>query len=80
MNIVVKMNISPPKSAIHAGNKVYRRRHLLNRVMLGLSMGALIFGLFWLAWILYTLLVKGGGALSLQPGRDPLPVPDGDGD
>ena len=79
MNIVVKMNISPPKSAIHAGNKVYRRRHLLNRVMLGLSMGALIFGLFWLAWILYTLLVKGGGALSLTLLTESTPPPGQDG-
>ena len=79
MNIVVKMNISPPKSAIHAGNKVYRRRHLLNRVMRGLSRGALIFGLFWLAWILYTLLVKGGGALSLTLLTESTPPPGQDG-
>ncbi len=79
MNIVVKMNISGPKSAIHAGNSVYRRRHLLNRVMIGLSLAALVFGLFWLAWIMLTLLVKGGGALSLTLLTQSTPPPGQEG-
>ncbi|MFA5664659.1 phosphate ABC transporter permease PstA [Castellaniella sp.] len=52
-----------PASAL-SGNPLYRRRRLINRVMLGLSGLALGSGLFWLAWIIVTLLIKGGAALS----------------
>lgn len=45
-------------------NPVYRRRRRFNRVMLTLSGATVVFGLFWLCWIILTLLVKGGGALS----------------
>ncbi|HXZ91458.1 MAG TPA: phosphate ABC transporter permease PstA [Burkholderiales bacterium] len=50
-------------SEIDAANPVYRRRKLVNRVMLSVSAVALVFGLFWLAWILATLLYEGGAAL-----------------
>jgi phosphate transport system permease protein len=50
-------------SEISASNPVYRRRKLVNRVMLSVSAVALAFGLFWLAWILATLLFEGGTAL-----------------
>ncbi|MGE5129254.1 MAG: phosphate ABC transporter permease PstA [Sphingomonadaceae bacterium] len=50
-------------SEISASNPVYRRRKLVNRVMLSVSAVALAFGLFWLAWILTTLLFEGGTAL-----------------
>jgi phosphate transport system permease protein len=51
-------------SAIHPRNAVYRRRSLTNKIVLALSFAALAFGLFWLFWIIGTLLVKGAGALS----------------
>ena len=50
-------------SEIDALNPVYRRRKLVNLVMLSVSAVALAFGLFWLAWILATLLLEGGTAL-----------------
>ncbi len=50
-------------SEIDASNPVYRRRKLVNLVMLSVSAVALVFGLFWLAWILTTLLFEGGAAL-----------------
>ena len=65
MNINVKMTLKPPVSAIHSGNWVYKGRRLTNQIMIGLSMAALVFGLFWLCWILAVLLIKGGGAISL---------------
>ena len=41
-------------------NGVYRRRHLVNKVMLTISRGALLFGLFLADfWIIATLLVSG---------------------
>lgn len=51
-------------SVVSENNAVYRRRRRVNRVMLTLSGAAVAFGLFWLAWIIITLLLKGGGALS----------------
>jgi phosphate transport system permease protein len=42
---------------------LYARRLLINRFNLLVSILAMIFGLFWLGWILYTLLVAGFGAL-----------------
>lgn len=44
-------------------NPIYRRRRRMNRVMMTLSFVALAFGLFWLFWIILTLLVQGAGAL-----------------
>ena len=43
---------------------LYTRRKLTNGVNLGLSMAAMAFGLFWLGWILWTLLHLGLAWLS----------------
>lgn len=75
MNINIKLTLKPPTSAIHSENWVYRRRRFLNRLMLGLSLAALVFGLFWLCWILSVLLIKGGGALSLSLLTQSTPPP-----
>ncbi len=75
MNINVKMTLKPPMSAIHPENWVYRRRRMVNRLMLSLSLAALVFGLFWLCWILSVLLIKGGGALSLTLLTESTPPP-----
>ena len=50
-------------SAVRATNPVYRWRRRVNAALLAVSGFALAFGLFWLAWILGTLLLEGGGAL-----------------
>src|SRR5690554_117953 len=60
-------------------NKVFRRRRSVNKVMLTLSFIALAFGLFWLAWITFTLLVKGGGSLSLSLFTEITPPPGAQG-
>ena len=46
----------PLESVLHNGNKIYKKRRTINRVMLTLSLITLAFGLFWLFWIclLYT--------------------------
>jgi phosphate transport system permease protein len=75
MNINVKMTLKPPVSAIHSGNWVYKGRRLTNQIMIGLSMAALVFGLFWLCWILAVLLIKGGGAISLALITESTPPP-----
>ncbi len=53
-----------PASAIHPGNRLYRARKRANSLLLGVSVLALAFGLFWLAWILGTLFYEGGTALA----------------
>jgi len=67
-------------SAISPGNPIYRarrRRHLAMMLVSALTLG---FGLFWLAWILATLLYEGGTALlraSLYLEMTPPPGSDG---
>ena len=55
--------MSAPASAIHPGNPLYRARKRVNAALLLVSGLALAFGLFWLAWILGTLLYDGGATL-----------------
>ena len=67
-------------SAISPSNPIYRARQRKNVVMLVISGVALAFGLFWLAWILSTLLLEGGSALlraSLYYKMTPPPGSDG---
>lgn len=62
-------------SVVSEKNAVYRRRRRFNRVMLTLSGATVVFGLFWLCWILMTLLLKGGGALSWALLSESTPPP-----
>jgi phosphate transport system permease protein len=51
-------------AVINAKNPLYRARKRTNILLLTVSAFALLFGLFWLVWILGTLLYEGGYALS----------------
>jgi len=62
-------------SIVSLDNKVYKKRQRVNRLMLGLSTAALLFGLFWLFWIILTLILKGGSALSLTLFTEATPPP-----
>jgi phosphate transport system permease protein len=55
------------------------RRKLTNRVALALSLAAMSFGLFWLAWILFDVLRLGLGGLSPDLFTKMTPPPGGDG-
>ncbi len=66
-------------SQINMQNRVYRRRSITNKVMLTLSSAALLFGLFWLFWIIITLVVKGAGSLSLALFTEMTPPPGSSG-
>lgn len=44
-------------------NMRYWRRRAINAVSLSISLLAMIFGLFWLGWILWTLVANGASAL-----------------
>ncbi|HET9578208.1 MAG TPA: phosphate ABC transporter permease PstA [Usitatibacter sp.] len=60
-------------------NAVYRRRRVVNRLMMALAWAALAFGLFWLAWILGVLLHEGASALRMTLFTRSTPPPGGDG-
>lgn len=66
-------------AVLDSANPLYLRRQRFNKLMLTLSSIALLFGLFWLVWIVFTLLVKGGSALSFTLLTQPTPPPGGDG-
>lgn len=53
----------------------YRKRKLINGVVLTLSALAAVFGLFWLGWILWTTLGKGAAALSFSLFTEMTPPP-----
>lgn len=67
-------------SKVSAANPIYRGRKRTNALMLAVSSLALAFGLFWLIWIIATLLYEGGSALarlSLYTEMTPPPGADG---
>ena len=67
------------KSVLHNGNKIYQKRRTVNRIMLTLSLFTLAFGLFWLFWIIGTLIIKGGGSISMDLFVKSTPGPGGQG-
>ena len=58
---------------------LYIRRRLTNVVCLTLAMGAMAFGLFWLGWILVTLLRYGFHSLSVSLFTEMTPPPGSEG-
>jgi phosphate transport system permease protein len=61
-----------------AGNRVFQRRRIVNKVALTLSLAAMAFGLFWLIWILITTISLGVGGLSLSTFTAMTPAPNSD--
>jgi phosphate transport system permease protein len=55
------------------------RRKWMNRVALSLSLLAMSFGLVWLAWILWDVMILGIGSLSIQLFTQMTPPPGGQG-
>lgn len=51
------------------------KRKLVNRAALALSMAAMLFGLFWLAWILLTVIQLGFSSLSFSLFTEMTPPP-----
>ncbi|HJV49898.1 MAG TPA: phosphate ABC transporter permease PstA [Noviherbaspirillum sp.] len=60
-------------------NPVYRKRLWAHRIGISLSVLAMAVGLFFLMWILFTLVLKGFGALSLSMFTETTPAPGSDG-
>ncbi len=62
-------------NAVSPGNRIYHRRRRVNALMLFISGLAMVFGLFWLAWIVITLLHEGFGALTFSLFSQMTPPP-----
>lgn len=58
---------------------LYFRRRLINTITLTISVLAMLFGLFWLGWILLTLFTHGLGGLSLSIFTEMTPPPGSQG-
>lgn len=60
-------------------NPVYRKRLFIHRVGIALSFLAMLLGLFFLMWILFTLVIKGVGAINLAIFTQTTPAPGSEG-
>ena len=56
--------------------KQHKRRKFKNHVALALSLMAMLFGLFWLAWILFETIYLGIGGINLAVFSEMTPPPN----
>jgi phosphate transport system permease protein len=73
------MNAAETINPADTMNPVYRRRLLKHKIGIALSFAAMVVGIGFLAWILFTLLIKGAGALSPAIFTENTPAPGSDG-
>jgi phosphate transport system permease protein len=79
MSAVIRQTSSIPakaQDALIARQAIFARRKLTNQVALALSLAAMMFGLFWLAWILWETLRLGLGGLSIAVFSQMTPPPN----
>lgn len=76
MSQAIELNKTPAKPAM---NPVYRKRLMVHRVGIALSVAAMSIGLIFLMWILITLIIKGVGGLSLNMLTQTTPAPGSEG-
>ncbi len=67
------------QQVIAARNPVYRKRLYMHRVGIFLSSIAMAFGLVFLMWILFTLILKGFSAVNLAMFTESTPAPGSEG-
>lgn len=56
-----------PSTKKRYNQRLYNQRRLINRLGLGFATSAIVFGLFWLVWILITLFIEGFQGLIEMP-------------
>jgi phosphate transport system permease protein len=54
----------------------FNRRKIVNQIALALSLGAMVFGLFWLTWILWETLIQGIGGITIATFTQMTPAPN----
>lgn len=57
----------------------YAKRNWVNKIAIALSLGAMLFGLVWLIWILWETIVLGIGGLNLSIFTEMTPAPNDEG-
>ena len=65
--------VANPSTAV--ADRLYRRRTIFNRVAILMSCVAALFGLFFLAWILWTTISKGMGGINIALFTQMTPPP-----
>jgi len=70
---------TPSSSLEQARETRYAQRKRVNQVALTLSMLAMVFGLFWLTWILYETVRLGIGGLTMDTLTQMTPPPNDEG-
>jgi phosphate transport system permease protein len=58
---------------------LYRRRKVVNAIALALALSAMVFGVFWLVWILFETVRLGVGGLALSIFTQSTPPPQAEG-
>ncbi|TNH06313.1 phosphate ABC transporter permease PstA [Testudinibacter sp. TR-2022] len=56
--------------------RLQNKRRIINNIAIGIAMLAMVFGLIWLVWILFTTLQKGMAGLSLATFLEMTPAPN----
>lgn len=68
-------NAAPSDPRADIAERLYRKRAIINRLAIVMSCAAAIFGLFFLAWILWTTISKGIGGINIALFTQDTPPP-----
>jgi phosphate transport system permease protein len=66
---------APTDARADVAERLYRKRAIINRLAIVMSCAAAIFGLFFLAWILWTTISKGIGGINIALFTQDTPPP-----
>ena len=75
MSAVASKHDAAEAARHRTADSLYRRRRIVNAVSVLLACAAALFGLFFLGWILYTLIAKGIGGINLALFTQNTPPP-----
>jgi phosphate transport system permease protein len=78
-NSSVDTQVAPKGASAQSRAAKFGRRKLINKIALALSLSAMAFGLFWLAWILWETLRLGIAGLSIAVFTEMTPPPNDPG-
>ena len=73
------MTTRPPTETGTMNNAIYRKRRVINGIAMTVSTLAMLFGLFWLCWILLTLVQYGFSGIHLSLFTTSTPPPGAQG-
>jgi len=76
MSTTTSSNLLQTAAQAQARQAKYKQRKRLNQLALTLSMAAMLFGVFWLVWILWETIRLGVGGLSLALFTEMTPPPN----